>query len=140
MMNEYQERARKVLAQGETGTNSKRMSHYIEGVYPTHIIGGKGCYLVDHNNKKYIDFVSALGANLLGYGHPKVTEAIIRQANRGSLFSLPHVLEIEVAELIQKMIPCAERIRFFKTGNEATLASARIPRIYTDQPYIESNG
>lgn len=130
MENNLLERSRKVMAQGFTGTNSKRETAFIEGIFPTHVVKGQGCYLWDVNGKKYVDFISALGANLLGYGHPLVTETVIGAIRNGVSFSLPHLLEVEVAEMIQSMIPCAEKIRFLKTGNEATLAAVRIARAH----------
>ena len=85
--------------------------------------------------------VGALGANLLGYRHPKVTEAVTRAiALGGPSFSLPHTLEVEVAELIQQMIPAAERVRFLKTGSEATAAAVRIARAYTGDHWVCSDG
>lgn len=123
------DRARNVLAQ-ETGTNSKRTSAYIQGVYPTHLSRGQGCTVWDHQGKSYVDFIGALGAIILGYSNPKVTEAVQKQAKDGPIFSMPHPLEIEVAELVQALVPSAEKIRFFKNGDDATTAAVRIARAY----------
>lgn len=132
-MDSLEERAKRVLAQGSTGTNSKRASAYIQGVYPTHVISARGCKLYCSDQKEYIDFVSGLGTNILGYDNPVVQTAVRAQlAKGGPNYTLPHYLEIEVAELIQEMVPCAERIRFLKTGNEATLAAVRIARAYKE--------
>lgn len=87
-------------------------------------------YVWDTDGKKYIDMIGALGANLLGYGHPAVKCAVRYQLEHATSMSLPSPLEVEVAEMIQDRIPCAERIRFLKTGNEATLAAVRIARTY----------
>lgn len=133
-------RAAKALAQGETGTNSKRASAYVQGVYPTHLVKGEGVYVWDASGNRYVDFICGLGTNLLGMNHPKVTEAAIKQCKEGVSFSLPTHLEVEVAEMIQEMVPCAERIRFLKTGNEATLAAATIARASSGKSNIESDG
>lgn len=135
------ERGKYVLAQGETGTNSKRPSHYIEGVYPTHALKGIGSRFMDESGRTYIDFVSGLGTNILGYNHPKVTESVMEQLKKGGpSYSLPHHLEVEVAEMIQEIIPHMEKVRFLKTGNEATLASIRIVRAYRgNEGWIESD-
>lgn len=122
------ERSRKVLAQGETGTNSKRPSAYVEEIYPTHVVKGVGCYLYDTEGKKYVDFVSGLGTNLLGYDHPKVVEAVCEQARKGASFTLPHYLEVEVAEKIVSMVPAIEKVRFVKNGDDSTTNAARIAR------------
>lgn len=116
-----------MLAQGETGTNSKRPSCYPAN-YPSHLVRGEGAYVYDINKRRYLDFIGSLGANLLGYNHPKVTEAVVVQLRAGVSYSLPHFLEVEVAELITEMFPQIEKVRFLKTGNEATLAAIRIAR------------
>lgn len=127
----WQERGEKVLAQGFGGTNSKRSTAYVQGVYPTHVVSGEGCYLTDVLGRKYIDFVSGLGTNILGYNFPPVMEAVAAQLKRGGPnYSLPSFLEVEVAELIRDMIPSMEMVRFLKTGNEATLAAVRIARAF----------
>lgn len=123
-------RSKKVLAQNETGTNSKRHSCFPEN-YPTHLVRGEGAYAYDIDKNRYLDFIGSLGANLLGYNHPKVTEAVVVQLRAGVSYSLPHFLEVEVAELITEMFPQIEKVRFLKTGNEATLAAVRIARAAT---------
>lgn len=130
MSAELFKRQRNCLAQGETSPNSKRQSAFIRGVYPTHLVKGQGCYVWDDKGKKYIDFISGLGTNLLGYNHPSVTEAVRHAVGLGTTLSLPHPIEIEVAEKLQELIPACEKVRFLKTGNEATLAAVRIARAY----------
>jgi len=137
---EWVERANDSLAQGFPGTNSKRHTHFIDGIYPSHVVSGNACYLTDAWGNKYIDFISGLGVNILGYNHPKVTESIRDAASKGASHSLPHILEVQVAEKIQTLIPAAERIRFLKTGNEATLAAIRIARAASGDYEILSAG
>lgn len=141
MENEFLSRSRKVLAQGETGTNSKRPSQFIEGIYPTHVAKGDRCYLYDLSGKRYLDFISGLGTNLLGYSHPKIVEAVVSQLKKGGpSYSLPHHLEVEVAEMITDLIPHMEKMRFLKTGNEATLAAVRIARALNGKKMIINEG
>ena len=73
----------------------------------------------------------ALGPILLGYGHPTVNEAIERQLQDGIVFTLPHPVEVEVAERIAALVPCADRVRFAKNGSDATTASVRLARACT---------
>jgi len=133
-------RAERAIAQ-TTCTNSKRPSAFIEGIYPTHVAKGHGCYLYDVKGNRYIDFVGGLGTNILGYGHPKVTEAVVKYAYRGPSLSLPHTLEVEVAEKVKDMFPFIEKVRFFKTGSEACSAAVRIARAYNSSGnYVISDG
>jgi len=134
------DRQRRCLAQGWPGTNSKRQSQYPANV-PSHLTSADGCYVYDYDGRRYIDFVGGLGVTVLGYNHPKVNEAVIKQLNSGLVSgSLPSILELEVAELIQEMVPCAERVRFLKTGSESAAASVRVARAYTRNDWVWSNG
>lgn len=134
-------RSEKVMAQGATGTNSKRPDQFVMGVYPTHITKASGCYLWDDEGNKYIDFISGLGTNILGYNHPRVTEAVKKAIDDGlNSTSLPTVLEIEVAERICDMVAPFDAVRFLKTGNEATLAAIKIARTYTKREGVVSDG
>lgn len=135
------ERSKNVLAQSSPGTNSKRWTQYVDGVYPSHTNGtGLGPYLHDAWGNKYIDFICGLGSVSLGYSNQNVNEAVIRQVMKGATHSLPTTLEVEVAEMISSIIPSAEKIRFLKTGNEAACAAIRIARSYTGKPYILNDG
>lgn len=134
------ERAKKVWAQSQPGTNSKRASQYPQN-YPNFLTKAQGPYVWDLDGKKYIDFVGALGAIILGHNHPKVTEAVQAQLSTGYISgTFPHPIEIETAELIQEMFPACEKIRFLKNGDDATRAAVRIARAYTDATHIHSNG
>lgn len=139
--NTWQVRASRVLAQGHTGTNSKRPTAFIEGIYPTHVVKGIGCNLYDAWGNKYIDYVGGLGSQILGYGHKKVAEAVQNQLETGIITaSLPTTLEVEVAETIQRMFH-VKRLRFLKNGDDATTAAIRIARGYLgDRENVFSQG
>ncbi len=137
---QWQLRSRGVMAQGQSSPNSKRPSQYIEGVYPSHVTRGEGCYLFDFVDNKYIDFVCALGSNILGYSNERVNSAVARQIYKGANFSLPSTLEVEVAEQVRVLIPAAEKIRFLKTGSEACSAAVRIARAATGKSICYSRG
>jgi glutamate-1-semialdehyde aminotransferase len=137
----WYERQTQILAQGRTSPVSKDASQFINGIYPTHTNGsGYKCYLEDSDGNKYVDMISGLGAISLGYGDPKVTEAAIRQLRKGVSFSLPTTLEVEVAELLQSLIPCTDKWRFFKNGKDCADAAERIARAYTKRDRIYSRG
>jgi len=103
---------------------------FIEGQYPIYLEGGTGCYVYD-DQYAYIDYPCGLGAILLGHGDFEIGMAIIDRMAQGHIFTLPHRLETELAEKLHKLIPCAEQMRFLKTGSEATSAAVRIARSYT---------
>lgn len=120
----------KVIPDG-VQTLSKMPSKHVEGVYPIYLERGDGAYVWDTAGNRYIDYPCGLGSVLLGYNYPAVNEAIKKQLAKGTIFSLPHRLETKLAEKIVELIPCAEMVRFLKTGSEATSAAVRIARAYT---------
>ena len=127
------ERFEKIMPWG-SGTVAKAISYAPEE--PAVITHGKGCRVWDADGREFIDFKNALGPITLGYGYPQVNAAIIEQLEKGIIFSQPTPLECEVAEMFCKMIPCAEKARFIKTGGEACAAAIRIARAYTERDYI----
>lgn len=121
-------RAEAVWAQKFPGTNSKRFTQYPSNA-PRFLTRAHGPYVWDLEDRRYIDFVGGLGAIILGHNHPKVLEAVHTQLSTGYISgTFPHPIEIETAELIQDMFPACEKIRFLKSGCEATEASLRIAR------------
>ena len=137
---EWDERSKNIMAQGWTGTNSRRSSQYVRGVFPSHINSGYGPYLIDAFGNRYIDFVSGLGSIILGYRPAQVVDAVCTQISRGVSHSLPTTLEVEVAEQLSSLIPAAQKIRFLKTGSEATSAALRIARLATGRALVLSRG
>tara|TARA_R110000796_G_scaffold252618_2_gene388739 strand:+ start:5389 stop:6648 length:1260 start_codon:yes stop_codon:yes gene_type:complete len=122
-------RAEQAIGQGTT-TNSKHWNSHIKGVFPTHIKASSGPYLVTLDNKKYLDFIGGLGTNLLGYGFPLVENEVEKYRHQGKSPSLPHILEVEVAEQLKQMFPWTQRWKFLKTGSEACAAAVRMARSY----------
>ena len=92
------------------------------------------------DGNEYIDYITALGSVILGYNYPTVTEAVIKQINDGITFSLPHYLEVELAELLVELIPCAEMVRFGKNGSDATAGAVRVARAFTGRDKIACCG
>ncbi|NSW92046.1 MAG: aminotransferase class III-fold pyridoxal phosphate-dependent enzyme [Firmicutes bacterium] len=127
------ERARKVMPWGSS-TCSK--APYLRPYEPAAIVKGKGCRVWDIEGREFIDFRNALGPITLGYQFPEVDEAIHKQLESGIIFGHPSVLECEVAEMLTEIIPCAEQVRFLKTGGEAIAACIRIARAYTGKDHI----
>jgi len=121
-----------------TGTLSKAPKY--EGDEPAYIVRGKGCRVWDADGNEYIDFRNSLGPITLGYCYPAVDEAIRSQLADGIIFGHPHPLELKLARELTEVIPCAEKVRFLKTGGEAMAACIRLARAYTQRPRIVTCG
>ncbi len=106
------------------------------GKYPTFMERGRGSRIYDVDGNEYIDWMMAFGALPLGHAHPEVAEAIAEAANSGAHFATATPVELEVAEMIQKIVPNAERVRFANTGTEAVMAAIRLARGVTGRPKI----
>lgn len=128
-------RAEKVILDG-TQLYSKMPSVGVRGVSPIYFVRGQGARAWDLEGNEYIDFTMGLGPCILGYNHPAVKSAVLSQLESGPIFSLPHPIEVECAEKLSSVIPCAERIRFLKTGAEATQAATRIARAFTGRELV----
>ena len=133
--NKLIQRALKVIPLGSQ-TFSKSIVQYPKGVSPLFISKGKGSHVWDVDNNEYIDFVNGLLSVMLGYLDADVDKSVLSQFNNGVSFSLPHILETEVAELLVEMVPCAEMVRFGKNGTDATSAAVRLARAFTGREHI----
>jgi glutamate-1-semialdehyde 2,1-aminomutase len=138
MNDSYRNRAELSIAQGAL-TNSKRPSTFIEGVYPTHATYGKGATIYAEK-KLYIDFICGLGTNLLGYGNPRIRDAISDRYMKGATLSLSSELEVEAAEKLKSLFPAGELWKFTKTGTDACAAAIKIARTYTGRDLVLSDG
>lgn len=125
---------------GGSQTISKKPEQFAFGTFPIYIQKGKGCRVRDVDGNEYIDYISALGPITLGYAYPATDRAVKRQLTDGVIFSVMHPLEVEAAKAIIEVVPCAEMVRFFKTGAEATSAAIRIARAYTGREKIANFG
>jgi glutamate-1-semialdehyde aminotransferase/spore coat polysaccharide biosynthesis protein SpsF (cytidylyltransferase family) len=136
---EYLERARKVIPSC-TQTFSKGPDQFVQGVSPIFLSRGQGSHVWDVDDNEFIDYVGALGPVVLGYDYPAVTRAAEEQLRRGVSFSLPHQLEVELAEKLVSLIPCAEMVRYGKSGSDATSAAVRVARAFTGRDIIACCG
>ena len=138
---ELYERA-EALIPGATQLISRRPSMYAKGTSPVYAERAKGARFWDVDGHEYIDWVSGIGAIILGYADDVVDEAVRRQIQTGTMYSINHELEIELAEHLVKTIPCAEMVRYAKGGGDACAVAVRIARgpcrmdrrCYRDQP------
>ena len=125
---------------GASQTMSKRPTSFALGAMPIYLERGEGCHVWDVDGNKYLDFIGALGPITLGYCYPAVDEAVRRQLRQGMIFSMMHPLEVEAARAVIEVVPCAEMVRFLKTGAEGTSAAARIARGYTGKDLVVTSG
>lgn len=133
------ERAKKVIP-GCAQTFSKGRNQYVQGAAPVFLQKGKGCRVWDVDGNEYIDYVQGLLPNILGYAHDEVNRAATEQLANGHSFSLPHPLEVELAERLCRLIPCAEMVRFGKNGSDATAGAVRAARAVTGRDRIACCG
>ncbi len=121
-------------------TYSKSYRYYCQGDSPAFIERGEGCYLYDVDGNKFIDFVCALGPITIGYNIEEVNNAIKEQLEKGISFSLQAEVEVELAEKIIDIIPCAEMVRFVKNGGDATTSAIRLARAFTERDLVALSG
>ena len=132
-------RANKVIP-GASQTFSKGANQHVRGVAPVFLAKGKGCRVWDVDGNEYIDYIQGLLPNILGYAHEGVNAAVAAQLGQGHSFSLPHPLEVELAERLTRLIPCAEKVRFGKNGSDATAGAVRAARAFTGRERIACSG
>lgn len=133
------ERSKKVIP-GCAQTFSKGHTQYVEGAAPLFLQSGKGCRVRDVDGNEYIDYVQGLLPNILGYANEEVNAAAAAQLAEGHSFSLPHPLEVQLAERLTRLIPCAEMVRFGKNGSDATSGAVRAARAFTGRDRIACCG
>jgi glutamate-1-semialdehyde aminotransferase len=116
---------------GISQTFSKNPNQYVRQVTPSFIERGAAGHVWDVDDNEFIDYPLSLGPIILGHNDPDVQAAVRAQLEDGTIFSLPHRLEVEVSELLCEIIPCAEMVRFGKNGSDATSAAVRASRSFT---------
>lgn len=121
-------------------TYSKSYRYFSRGEAPSFMDHGEGCYIYDVDGNRFIDFICALGPVTVGYNEPAVNEAVIRQVGKFASGSLQSELEVELAEKLCEIIPCAEMVRFVKNGSDATTAAIRLARAFTGRELVLMSG
>ncbi len=124
------------LIPGATQLISRRPTRVAYGVSPVYAASAKGARFRDVDGFEYIDWISGIGAILLGYADPVVDDAVREQIATGTIYSVNHELEIELAEELCRLIPCAQMVRYAKCGGEACAMAVRIARGATGRDRI----
>jgi len=118
------------------GVNSPVRAFKSVGGVPIFFRRGQGAYVWDVDNKTYIDYVGSWGPLILGHAHPEVIETVQAAVKNGLTFGAPTEVELEIAELLCKLVPSIEQVRLVSSGTEATMSAIRLARGYTDRNRI----
>ncbi len=118
------------------GVNSPVRAFKGVGGDPIFFRDGKGAWLTDAEGKRYIDYVGSWGPMILGHGHPDVISAVQNAASHGLGFGAPTEIEIEMADLLCKLVPSMELVRMVSSGTEATMSAIRLARGFTGRDKI----
>lgn len=123
------ERACHVLAGGVSSEFRK-----VSQPHPLFYTRGEGSRIWDADDNEYLDFTLSQGPLILGHSHPRVLQAVTQYSQAGQLFAGQHLAELELAETLQSLIPCAELMRFSLSGAEADHTALRVARAATGRP------
>ncbi len=128
------DRAKKVLAGGIS--SSARSTTTGDLPFPLYIARGLGPRIWDADGHQFIDYLLSYGACILGHGNPELVEILQHQLDLGTMFGTCNTLEVELAEQICQMVPCAELVRYANSGSEAIQGAIRAARGYTGKNKI----
>ena len=103
--------------------------HY--GPFTIYVERALGSRKWDVDGNEYVDYVLGHGALLIGHARPEIVAAVQTQIAKGSHYGANHELELKWGELVQRLVPSAEKVRFTSSGTEATLLALRLARAYT---------
>ncbi|MFJ6659544.1 aspartate aminotransferase family protein [Streptomyces sp. NPDC091377] len=123
------ERARASLAGGIS--SSSRLTSTGPHPYPLYIESGAGTRIRDVDGNDYLDYLLSYGSAVLGHAPPDLTDALTRVLHSGTMFGTCNTPEVELAERIRDMVPCAELVRFANSGSEAVQGAVRAARGHT---------
>lgn len=128
------ERSARVIVGG--GQAHKRPVEIMELGGPGFALRAKGAYFTDADGHEYIDYLLGYGPIMLGHADPDVNEAVRRQMEAGTIYSIEHPLAVELAETLVELIPCAEMLMYFVGGSGATSGAIRCARAHTGREVV----
>jgi glutamate-1-semialdehyde 2,1-aminomutase len=118
------------------GVNSPVRAFRSVGGTPLFIKRGRGSQIWDADGNVYIDYVGSWGPLIAGHAHPEVVKSVQQMAERGLSFGAPTEAELEMASLINKLVPSMEMLRLVSSGTEATMSAIRVARGFTGRSKI----
>lgn len=124
------ERAQKVLPGGVSRDTLKR------GAHPLYVSHGKGCIVTDVDGVERIDFANNMASHIHGHAFEPIVEAITRQLQLGTAFTMATEAEVLFAELMCSRCDSFDKIRFMNSGTEAVMAGMKAARAFTGKHKI----
>lgn len=118
------------------GVNSPVRAFKGVGGTPVFVEKAKGAYLHDADGNDYVDYINSWGPMILGHAHPAVTDALIKQVEKGTSYGTPTELETEIAKLVVESVPNIDMVRFVNSGTEACMSAIRLARGFTKREKI----
>ncbi|MDH4190242.1 MAG: glutamate-1-semialdehyde 2,1-aminomutase [Betaproteobacteria bacterium] len=118
------------------GVNSPVRAFRAVGGTPCFFERAEGAYLWDADRRRYIDYVGSWGPMIVGHTHPAVVKAVQDAAGRALSFGAPTEAEVELAELVRRLVPSLELVRLVSSGTEATMTAIRLARGFTGRSAI----
>jgi glutamate-1-semialdehyde 2,1-aminomutase len=117
------------------GTGAGGRFHAVFG-QPIYLERASGSRLYDIEGKEYIDYHTSAGSAFFGYNHPRLAKAVEKALELGFFLNFESAYHTELAKLIHRFIPSAEKVRLSNTGTEATLGAIRLARAYTGRDLV----
>ena len=127
--------AQQLIAGGSQGTRQPEADEA-----PIYFERAKGCRMWDVDGNEFIDLLCSIGPILLGYAYDRVDDAVRAILQSSFQSSMNHPVQLELARLLIDYVPSAERVRFLKTGTEATQAAIRVARQMTGRAHLARHG
>ena len=118
------------------GVSSPVRAFRAVGGEPFFVADAAGARMRDVDGNEYIDYVLSWGPLLFGHAHPRVVEAVVAAARRGTSYGAPIAAEVELGELVRDFFPSMKRLRFVNSGTEATMSAVRLARGFTGRSLI----
>jgi len=118
------------------GVNSPVRAFKSVGGSPLFFNRGQGAHVWDADDKRYIDYVGSWGPMIVGHCHPEVVRAVQHAAAQGLGFGAPTETELQMAELLCKLVPHMDMVRLVSSGTEATMTAIRLARGFTGRTRI----
>lgn len=104
--------------------------------HPFYVSEAAGCYVTDINGVKKVDFANNIASLIHGHAHPAIVDAVCKQIQKGTAYTIGTEIEIEHAELLCNRVSGFDKIRFMNSGTEAVMAMIKAARAFTGKPKI----
>lgn len=133
-MSRFQERLLKVIP-GGAHTYSRGFDQFPANA-PQILVRGKGAYVFDHDDNRYLDYGMALRAVNIGYSEDEIDAGAIKQIRNGNNLTRPSLIELEAAELLVELIDSVDMVKFTKNGSTSVSAAVKLARAYTGRELV----